>query len=134
MEHPNLGRAWPETRAALSPEHRRLAFLDAARGLAVGGMLVANLLNVFLRRVPGPLAHNQGDVLRLFDFPAPTFQFLVGVSLALFLGKRMAAGVTRTGAQVAALRRFVSLIGRCVLLDGLGRLQPLPKWGVPLTL
>src|SRR5437867_44235 len=134
MEHPNLGRAWPETRAAFSPGRRRLAFLDAARGLAVGGMLVANLLNVFLRRVPGPLAHNQGDVLRLFDFPAPTFQFLVGVSLALFLDKRRARGLTRVGAQTAALRRFVLLIGLGVVLDCFGSLQPLPKWGVLQTL
>jgi len=35
--------------------------------------------------VPDPLAHNQGDVLRGFDPPAPVFQLLVGVSLPLFL-------------------------------------------------
>src|SRR5262245_25678639 len=133
MEDPHRGHTSRDG-ATLSAEPRRLAFLDAARGLAVGGMLVANLVNVFLRRVPGPLAHNQGDVLRLFDFPAPTFQFLIGVSLTLFLDKRVANGLSRVGAQAAALRRFVLLIGLGVVLDCFGSLQTMPKWGVLQTL
>ena len=112
----------------------RLLFLDACRGLAVVGMLAANLVNVFLRHVPGPLAHNQGDVLRLFDLPAPTFQFLLGVSLALFLERRVAGGRTPAGARLAALRRFVLLILLGVVLDCVGSLQPVPKWGVLQTL
>ena len=52
----------------------RVQFVDACRGLAVIGMLLANLVNVFLTDVPGPLSHNQGDSLRLFDLPAPVFQ------------------------------------------------------------
>jgi len=71
--------------------HRRL-LLNCARqagkstAVAVLSMLFANLMNVFLRVVPSMLAHNQGDSLRVFDFPAPFFQFLSGVSLVLFLG------------------------------------------------
>jgi len=72
----------------------RLAFVDVCRALAVLGMLFANMMNVFLRRVPEVLQHNEGDVLRAFDFPAPVFQFLIGVSLVLFLRKRTAAGLT----------------------------------------
>ena len=34
---------------------RRLGFLDVSRAIAVLAMLCANLVNVFLRRVPSPL-------------------------------------------------------------------------------
>jgi len=69
-----------------TPIAPRLEALDACRAVAVLSMLFANLMNVFLRVVPSMLAHNQGDSLRVFDFPAPFFQFLSGVSLVLFLG------------------------------------------------
>ncbi len=126
----------PDRRLPLpvAPPPARLAFLDGARGLAVIGMLVANLINVFLYSVPGPLAHNQGDVLRLFDLPAPVFQFLVGVSLALFLEQRVARGLTPVGARVAALQRFVLLVLLGLVLDGIGSLQAVPTWGVLQTL
>jgi len=52
------------------------------------------MMNVFLRRVPEVLQHNEGDILRAFDFPAPVFQFLIGVSLVLFLRKRTVGGLT----------------------------------------
>src|SRR2546426_804392 len=97
-------------------------------------MLLANLLNVFLRRVPSVLAHNQGDRLRLFDFPAPVFQFLIGVSLVLFLEKRATRGLGRRGAQLTALRRFGLLIVLGMLLDCVGIFQVWPRWGVLQTL
>jgi predicted acyltransferase len=121
-------------RARTAPVTRRLQFVDACRGLAVVGMLVANLLNVFLRRVPSPLAHNQGDTLRFFDFPAPLFQFLVGVSLPLFLRHRAAHGRTAFQARLDALRRFTLLVLLGVLLDGVGALSLVPRWGVLQTL
>jgi hypothetical protein len=117
--------------ASASP---RLGFLDACRAFAVLGMLFANMMNVFLRRVPHVLAHNEGDVLRLLDFPAAVFQFLIGVSLVLFLEKRSARGLTPRGAQVTALRRFALLIGLGVVLDGIGMLTARPQWGVLQTL
>src|SRR5689334_5056796 len=113
---------------------RRIAFLDACRAFAVLGMLFANMMNVFLRRVPHVLAHNEGDVLRLLDFPAAVFQFLIGVSLVLFLEKRSARGLTPRGAQVTALRRFALLIGLGIVLDGIGMLTARPQWGVLQTL
>src|SRR5581483_4545464 len=100
----------------------RLACIDACRGLAVVAMLAANCVNVFLRRVPATLAHNQGDVLRLFDLPAPAFQFLVGVSLVLFLRNRRAAGRSPVQARVDATRRFVPLMLLGMLLDSVGGL------------
>ena len=112
---------------------RRLAFLDACRALAVLGMLFANMMNVFLSRVPEVLQHNEGDVLRAFDFPAPVFQFLIGVSLVLFLRKRTAAGLTPARARLAAAWRFVLLIVLGIVLDSVGLLTPKP-WGVLQTL
>src|SRR5438552_2475165 len=99
---------------------RRLAFLDACRALAVLGMLFANMMNVFLRRVPEVLQHNEGDVLRAFDFPAPVFQFLIGVSLVLFLHKRTARGLAPGAARFTAVWRFALLAGLGIVLDTVG--------------
>ena len=117
-----------------APASQRLGFLDACRAFAVIGMLLANMMNVFLRRVPHVLAHNEGDVLRVFDLPAAVFQFLIGVSLVLFLEKRSARGLTARGTQVTALRRFALLIVLGVVLDGIGTLSTFPQWGVLQTL
>src|SRR5437867_10860896 len=94
----------------------RLAFLDACRALAVLGMLFANMMNVFLRRVPEVLQHNEGDIVRAFGFPAPVFQLLIGGSLVLFLRMRAVGGVTGHRARLTAVRRSVLLIGLGFLL------------------
>ena len=97
-------------------------------------MLLANGVNVFLHHIPDVFSHNQGDTLRAFDFPAPVFQFLIGVSLVLFLDKRVATGLTRSDARAAAIRRYALLIALGVLLDGVGTLAWRPRWGVLQTL
>lgn len=112
----------------------RLEFLDACRGLAVLGMLLANSINVFVRHVPPILRHNQGDTLRAFDLPAPMFQFLIGVSLVLFLERRERRGLTPAQARLVAVRRFVLLVLLGVVLDAVGTLKPVPQWGVLQTL
>ena len=107
--------------------------MDACRGLSVLAMLFANLLNVFLRHVPTWLRHNQGDVLRTLDFPAPMFQFLIGVSLVLYLGKRTRGG-SPFRARLQAMRRFALLLVLGVFLDSVGALRVTPRWGVLQTL
>src|SRR2546428_8726747 len=97
-------------------------------------MLFANFVNVFLHRVPLLLTHNYGDLLRPFDFPAPVFQFLVGVSLALFLRKHVHLGRTPHAAKLAALRRFGLLVLLGMLLDCVGALHVGLRWGVLQTL
>ena len=112
----------------------RLAFVDACRALAVLGMLFANMMNVFLRRVPEVLQHNEGDLLRAFDFPAAVFQFLIGVSLVLFLRKRTAGGLSAGRARLAAAWRFALLLVLGIVLDSAEALSPWPRWGVLQTL
>jgi predicted acyltransferase len=111
----------------------RLRFLDVARALAVVTMLVANLINIFVPEHPRLLAHNLGDELLPLDLPAPIFQFLIGVSLVLFLARRRAA---REGAEarLLAVRRFAILVVLGAVLDGIaaGRLEF--RWGVLQTL
>jgi predicted acyltransferase len=97
-------------------------------------MLVANLVNVFMREVPSPLSHNQGNTLRVFDLPAPVFQFLVGVSLQLFLEARVVGGQSRRQARLDAIRRFTLLILLGMVLDGIAAFRPVLRWGVLQTL
>jgi len=123
----------PRTVERVAPA-RRLASLDACRGIAVLGMLVANLVNVCLHDVPKVLTHNYGNTLRAFDLPAPLFQFLVGVSLPLFLAQRRRNGRSEREAGLDAVRRFTLLIGLGILLDGAGALSLVPRWGVLQTL
>ena len=113
---------------------RRVLFLDASRGAAVVAMLVANLVNVCLHDIPDPLAHNQGNALRAFDFPAPVFQLLLGVSLALFLAQRRRGGRSELAARLDATRRFALLVLLGMVLDAVGKLSLAPRWGVLQTL
>jgi predicted acyltransferase len=111
----------------------RLSFLDAARGLAVIAMLLANLVNVFAPERPRWLAHNLGDELQLFDLPAPVFQFLIGTSLMLFLARHARPGAPDAVTRLA-IRRFVLLIGLGGVLDALAAGHLEVRWGVLQTL
>jgi uncharacterized membrane protein len=111
----------------------RLRFLDAARGLAVVAMLLANLVNVFAPVRPRWLGHNLGDELQLFDLPAPVFQLLIGTSLVLFLSRRSQGGAP-AAARRLAIRRFVLLIGLGGVLDAVAAGHLEVRWGVLQTL
>src|SRR5207248_7789475 len=82
------------------------------------------------------LSHNrEGDSLRAFDFPAAIFQFLVGVSLVLFLERRRAARGARARLRLLALFRFALLLVLGIVLDDFGAFQAWPpRWGVLQTL
>jgi predicted acyltransferase len=120
--------------AAISPSGvRRLRFLDVARALAVLAMLVANLVNLIPAERPHWLGHNLGDELLPLDLPAPMFQFLIGVSLVLFLERRGRQTEARR-ARLLAARRFVLLIALGALLDGIAAQRLALRWGVLQTL
>ena len=111
----------------------RLRFLDVARALAVLAMLVANVVNVLPAERPYWLAHNLGDELLPLDLPAPMFQFLVGVSLALFLERHRGSSDMR-GVRLLAARRFLLLIALGAVLDGVLAHRLEFRWGVLQTL
>lgn len=120
------------TIAAVGPM-RRLRFLDVARALAVMAMLVANLANVLPAERPRWLGHNLGDELLPLDLPAPTFQFLIGVSLVLYL-ERHGRERGMLQARGRAARRFVLLVLLGALLDGIAAQRFEFRWGVLQTL
>jgi len=82
-------------------DSRRLASVDAFRGLTVGAMLLVNNPGDW-GHVYAPLEHAAWNGCTPTDLVFPFFLFIVGVSLALSLGPRIEAGV-----QPAALRRGV---------------------------
>jgi predicted acyltransferase len=111
----------------------RLRFLDVARALAVLAMLVANLVNVLTAEHPYWLAHNLGDEFLPLDLPAPMFQFLLGVSLTLFLERRR-GGRDMRWVRLLAARRFLLLIGLGAVLEGALAHRVEFRWGVLQTL
>jgi uncharacterized membrane protein len=111
----------------------RLVFLDAARGVAVVAMLLANLVNVFAPIRPRWLGHNLGDELHVFDLPAPVFQLLIGTSLVLFLARHARASSADTARRLA-IRRFVLLIFLGGVLDAVAAGHLEVRWGVLQTL
>ncbi len=121
------------TAEAASSGRERLRFLDVARALAVLAMLVANLVNLLPAERPYWLAHNLGNELLPLDFPAPIFQFLIGVSLVLFLERYRGGGDPRH-ARLRAARRFLQLIALGMVLDGVLAQRIEFRWGVLQTL
>ncbi|HZX80500.1 MAG TPA: heparan-alpha-glucosaminide N-acetyltransferase domain-containing protein [Lysobacter sp.] len=99
---------------------RRFASVDALRGLAVAAMLLVNNPGDWAH-VYAPLLHAQWHGCTPTDLIFPVFLFVVGVSLALGLVPRRAAG-----ADVAALRRAV--LGRAARIVVLGLVLHLLAW------
>jgi len=91
-------------------QQRRLASVDAFRGLTVAAMLLVNNAGDW-GHVAAPLEHAAWDGCTPTDLIFPFFLFIVGVSLALSLGPRLEAGVDpallRRGVLVRALRILV---------------------------
>src|SRR6185503_2968941 len=71
----------------------RLISLDVFRGLTIAGMVLVN--NPGTSPVYWPLDHAEWNGLTPTDWIFPFFLFIVGVSIAISLGKYAGAGVTR---------------------------------------
>ena len=111
----------------MAPRSPRLEFLDACRAFAVLGMLLANMMNVFLHRVPGMLGHNQGDVLRFFAFPAALlwwrfYTFYIYIALgAIIAGGVALRAVRKTDEMEEELRAHLQLRADDLERSGLTR-------------
>lgn len=99
---------------------RRLASVDALRGLCVAAMLLVNNPGDW-GHVYAPLEHAAWHGWTPTDLIFPFFLFIVGVSLSLAMGAKIAAG------QGSALRGVVLRRGLRILLLGLA-LHALAWW------
>src|SRR4026207_867948 len=73
-------------------EHGRLISLDVFRGMTIAGMILVN--NPGTSPVYWPLDHAEWNGLTPTDWIFPFFLFIVGVSIAISLGKYAGAGLT----------------------------------------
>lgn len=99
---------------------RRLASVDALRGLTVAAMLVVNDPGDW-GHVYAPLLHADWNGCTPTDLVFPFFLFIVGVSVALGIVPRV-----RAGAALAPLRR--ALLVRALRIIGCGLLLNLLAW------
>lgn len=97
---------------------RRIASVDAMRGLAVAAMLLVNNPGDWAH-VYAPLKHATWHGCTPTDLIFPCFLFIVGVSAALALGPRVDASAAPGPLQAAVLQRGLRLIGLGLVLHAL---------------
>jgi predicted acyltransferase len=85
----------------------RLVSLDAFRGMTMALMVLVN--NAGGPVAYGPLNHAEWDGWTITDTVFPAFLWIVGVAIALSLGKRVDAGKSRTQLLLPILRRAALL-------------------------
>ena len=83
--------------------HNRLVALDAFRGATIALMIIVN--NAGGPESYGPLKHSSWNGWTITDTVFPTFLWIVGVSITLSLGRRLADGVPRSRLLVPIFRR-----------------------------
>jgi predicted acyltransferase len=107
----------PSTVAQVSPKPpaetipARLLSLDAFRGATMALMVLVNTPGG--RHSYGPLNHSEWNGWTITDVVFPSFLWIVGVSITLSLGQRIAAGVPRP-------RLFLQVLRRAAIIFGLG--------------
>ncbi|GJM28983.1 MAG: DUF5009 domain-containing protein [Cyclobacteriaceae bacterium] len=96
---------------------KRLISLDVLRGITIAAMILVNDPGSW-DYVYGPLLHAKWHGCTPTDLVFPFFLFMVGVSITLALGKRMAPGGNTSGLAGKILKRsaIIFLIG--LLLNG----------------
>src|SRR3954465_14067596 len=87
---------------------KRLNSLDAFRGATIALMVLVNNAGSG-RDAYAQLDHAEWHGWTLTDTVFPSFVWIVGVSITLSLGKRLAAGVPRSRLLLSALRRAAVL-------------------------
>jgi predicted acyltransferase len=99
----------------------RLDSVDALRGLAIAGMIVVNNPGTWSAVYP-PLRHAEWHGWTYTDTIFPFFLFVVGVSLALSLGARRAAGASAGATLGRTALRAAILVALGLLLNLAGYL------------
>jgi predicted acyltransferase len=94
---------------------KRLAALDAFRGLTIALMILVNTPGDG-RHVYAPLQHAEWHGWTITDAVFPSFLWIVGAAIALSLGKRLAAGESKGRILAQAARRAAMLYALGVFL------------------
>ena len=113
----------PETAAPEEKKAKRLASLDAFRGLTIGLMILMNH-PVAPDALPSFLTHPTWDGFTLADTVFPAFLFIMGVSMAFSAARR--------SDEQSYWRMTGHFVWRIVLLIVIGLLFNLMKYGEPL--
>lgn len=100
----------------MQKESTRLLSLDVFRGLAIAGMILVN--SPGNETAYAPLDHAAWHGMTPTDLVFPFFVFSVGISLVFSLGKRLAAGESRSSIFIQVLKRSLILFGLGLLLNG----------------
>src|SRR5947209_15837356 len=91
----------------------RLISLDVFRGMTIAGMVLVN--NPGGSPVYWPLDHAEWNGLTPTDWIFPFFLFIVGVAIAISLGRRKELGVTReTYLQIITRAVTIYLLGAAI--------------------
>ncbi|MFG6490070.1 acyltransferase family protein [Roseateles sp. BYS78W] len=97
---------------------RRIASVDALRGLAVAAMLLVNNPGDW-GHVYAPLEHAAWHGFTPTDLIFPFFLFIVGVSAALALGPRVDAGAPLGPVRAAVVQRGLRIVALGLVLHAL---------------
>ena len=95
----------------------RIISLDAFRGLTIAGMILVNNPGSW-SHIYGPLRHAEWHGVRLADLVFPFFLFIVGVSVAISFGRRLASGEGKRSLYSKIVRRALILFALGLLLNG----------------
>jgi predicted acyltransferase len=85
-------------------ESNRLLSLDVFRGMTIAGMVLVNNPGTW-SQIYSPLKHAEWHGATPTDFVFPFFLFIVGISIALALGKRVESGGINRDIYTKILRR-----------------------------
>ena len=103
----NLDKAGPE----------RIISLDAFRGLTIAAMILVNNPGSW-SHVYNPLRHAEWHGWTLADLVFPFFLFIVGISVAVSLGRRLDREEKRRSLYLKIIRRSLVLFALGLLLNG----------------
>lgn len=94
----------------------RLLFLDVFRGLTIAGMILVN--SPGNETAYAQLDHSAWNGCTFTDLVFPFFVFIVGVSLAFSMARRLSHGESRQALFLQVFRRSVIIFGLGLLLNG----------------
>ena len=94
---------------------QRLLSLDVLRGITIAGMIVVNTPGSW-SHIYAPLQHAEWNGLTPTDLVFPFFLFMVGISITLALGKRVAISMPLAGVVGKIVKRFLIIFALGIFL------------------